>query len=363
MGAANMRRFSYSRLNQWDRCRLAFYYKYVLEMPDEAGAAAKFGTACHTIIEQLFENGWENLDLLISAVGKAMRLDLAELRDCVNAKRVKEVVEQDGWIPEDSTIVYLDDDPEDPLELIFIPDFYRMDGRELTIGDWKTNQRLYMPTENRQLPLYAAALRKIRPDITDVYGHLHFLRFHTVKQEEIPREVSDEAWLWAQNTANEIIGILIDYDSGGEIEELFPKGTPDKCAWCSYRNHCYQKLEVPLNVTSIDEAKKAIDYLVEIGRHDKAVTEALKTFVTKTGDIKTGDGYIAHFDISDTWRMSGAMEAIEEYLNTQGLLESCKALDNKLIIRTVPEAQLLELGAKKSSTKRFKFDKNGGTAA
>lgn len=225
--------FSYSRLQLYETCKLRFYYKYILKLPDRVTAPLALGKAVHRSIESIIKGtGFQEAIIEGYAV--------CDFHTGVSFKEISNLVKNAPVFKNmGETEVYfcfpLSDTPNSPQLQGYID--LVQDGKFV---DWKSNWRTYGVLENHQLGLYAWALSKIQQKEW-IEGSLYFLRYKQEKKYFFSLLEMEQARAWAMHLAEETHFKLQLLDIMPEKrKEIFPFSPSYACSHCPFVLDCYR---------------------------------------------------------------------------------------------------------------------------
>lgn len=342
--------FSYSRLKAYEDCPAAFYRRYVLNLPEAASPDALYGRAGHAVIKAAGEaGGLDHVSAALAAVCALAEVDEGELARLLDHKCVREAVEKGGWF-ESHFELPLDEFPLAPSVQGYI-DYFREEPDCIILNDWKFGHKVYHPLETHQMGIYAyyLAQRFEKP----VRARLVFLRAGRT-MEYVYSEVDIEAARsWALETAYEIQSRLERLDPGTPYE-AFPPRHGSLCAYCTFSSECADG-SVPEVPETLEQAQQLGAKILHLEGCLEAMKERLKAFVEVNGPVPV-DGKQFNFAESVTWKWG--KEALSRAYSA--LLEAGADPFEVFTITSAGlkkapwrDADLLELGAKKSVSKRF----------
>jgi len=169
------------------------------------------------------------------------------------------------------------------------------DGKTAIITDYKTNRAMYGVLDTMQIPSYALVIKNLFPQLENITGRLHFLRFKEALGETITQDIMDQAETWI-------------FDGVKDIRYRLPHGIkgfePRPCGKCE---NCWSAIRCPLAEQkvwpSIDRlTQKDVDYLA--ARYIIAKRQA-----SQLADIVKSSGLIAN--VGDRFLGTYADESVE----------------------------------------------------
>lgn len=274
--------FSYSKLDRYCTCPRSYYLKYIARIPEKPSKATMLGQAVHAVlavIQEIYDKtGVVSLwiaDLLSQPLGKAYRVEPAEIASLVSQPAVNEEIEKGGQAEEHFQV-----ELQPGIVLEGYIELWRDNGERIEVIDWKTGRNIYFPCETRQLPLHAYHLwRETGKPVT---GKLVFLACGKVFEEEIGRSQIEEATEWAVTTAQEIL------QKKQQLQEipadvLFPANPSQVCSNCGYAELCTGEAAPCEQPRDYDEAVKLAAEIVQLEAVLKNKKEALYQYIDGTG--------------------------------------------------------------------------------
>lgn len=234
--------YSHSRLNKYLICQWAFYLKYVKGVPEAPKEYKDFGKAVHKAIKHILRDKLSKAEAIIKALTKAeFRHDVKDIDRLIGSAILNlagtvspENVEQHFQVP-------LSDEEDAPqlqgdIDLSF--------SRNPAVVDWKAGWKIYNPTDDHQLGLYAW-VKSLNTGAQEVLGELFFLRKNEARQHKYTAADMEEARKWAYHLAMEIEEKLLSLAVDGEDpESLFAKNTTSTaCKTCDYAVECFKHSE------------------------------------------------------------------------------------------------------------------------
>jgi len=310
--------YSFSRLQLYSHCPAAFYFKYLLDLPEPPSEPLVLGKAVHSAI-QLYLGG-DDIDTAVqSSINEAgLPIDPEEVRNLASHPAVMSVM---GGTVEDHFMLPLDDSGSIILQGYI--DWWNTDDNKVSLLDWKTNRSPYLPQNNQQLGLYAWALSELT-GADEVHGELVFLRYSysTMRYNHVyALQDMSKAREWASGLALEIEGKLAQMNVAANTVPdtiLFPDRPGVHCQHCSYASLCIRSAMVEPVV--IDDMLAATKLAREVIRLEAALSDykdSLKTWVKTNGDVSVDDSLFT-FVPSSSWHFTDSK-----------LKELCTSLDNQ----------------------------------
>jgi hypothetical protein len=165
-----------------------------------------------------------------------------------------------------------------------VVDFTFRQGGLVVVQDWKTNRMISEIEKNLQTRIYGWAVRQtLYPDAQDILLRLHFLRYGSEREILLTPGDLDTV---PQELEAKIAAI--------EAEKHFDPTPGSFCGWCGVTAHCpiMAQALIPANVlypVNHEDAVKAATLLLAIQTMDKALKEHLKKYVQEYGPVQVGD--------------------------------------------------------------------------
>jgi CRISPR/Cas system-associated exonuclease Cas4 (RecB family) len=241
----NERTFSFSRLSLIENCLYAYFLKYVEQISvDDEKDYLMLGKAVHKAIEEKLK-GLDDKQALIAG-WKEVDYHPFNLEEYEWLFRQSKVIRGEALGEYAQTEIHfkipLTDKPFTPYLQGYI-DYLRVVYGSYDFTDWKTNRKMYEPSETYQLALYAVAVNVLY-GVTRVTGTLHFLRFYkSARKTHTFTEIDMiKAKTWASDLAFDTLQRLSDLKDGLKtVEEAFPPKLNDKCSYCPFAHICVSK--------------------------------------------------------------------------------------------------------------------------
>lgn len=236
------RTFSFSRLSLIETCLFAYYLKYVEQVVvDEEKSYLMLGKAVHKAIEEKLKGlddkyallaGWKEVDYY--------PLNLKEYEWLFRQSKVVRGEALGEFVKTEIHFKFpLSKQPNSTYLQGYI-DYVRVVFGAYDFIDWKTNRKMYDPSDTYQLALYAAALNHLY-GIASITGSFQFLRFfkNSRKTKTFIETDMTTAKNWALNIAEDTLKRLSDFKEGLKtVEEAFPPTLSDKCSSCPFAHIC-----------------------------------------------------------------------------------------------------------------------------
>ncbi|MFH1770638.1 MAG: PD-(D/E)XK nuclease family protein [archaeon] len=286
--------YSHSRISTFESCKLKFKYKYIDNLEPEIKATVEtfLGSRVHDVLEQLykdlkhqkkttkeelianFEKTWNELwddEVLIVRKDYTQEnyLDMGRkfLSDYYNHYAPFNQATTIGV----ETRIVIKLDKEGKYVLQGYIDRLDSKGEVYEIHDYKTANNLPLQEyvdKDRQLALYAIAIKEQYKDAKDVKLIWHYLAF----DKEITSERTDAQ---LQTLRKEIIGLIQEIEACRE----FPSTTSALCDWCEYRpicpqwKHLYQTEEK--KYAKPDDGVKLVDEYSKLKEEEASIKKQL----------------------------------------------------------------------------------------
>lgn len=281
--------YSYSRLKLYDDCPASYYYKYILELPEESGEPLIIGKTVHLAIEKYLKQLREGVKVNIKA---CIREAIKEF----NANSVKDTVLKIGLSPaiDSNTFLYnkseiehgfhipLDDNEEFILQGAIDYFEYGLPDDSAYLLDWKTNHIRYS-ANNLQMGIYAWYLSQ-QYGVDTVYASMIFLRYSQsacTEKAVFTKIEMEKARSWAYNIAKEIEANLLELQLfSGNPDEIFPAKPCANCQHCSYAFQCVKGLVlIPVQVNNRYQATAMAEDILRMDAASTAMKKELKKWV------------------------------------------------------------------------------------
>lgn len=303
---------SVSRLELFERCPAAFYYRYIEKVPGVASLPLLFGTLCHAPLEDVYQwvveeeySGLFPRDLLTEAFNRHWEeTGIAQLVEAGFDAYSEGQQLMQRYVVANPEVDHLDvlateqrfEIPCGDWTLIGFMD--RVDrretpeGRSVVINDYKTNRVLLSRDEARsklQASLYILAGRIRYPWAKEVTFAFDMLR-HGTK-------------VWTERTGEELrrafeyVQILARQSEGGD----YPAKLNSFCGWCDYRDRCeiYQEtlrgsdqdkkllVTVPENIEDIASEREQVAQLAKLFyKRKEELDKLIKTSFQESGPVQ-----------------------------------------------------------------------------
>jgi len=223
--------FSFSRLSLYEICPYRFYLKYVLGWPEPVTKPLALGKAVHKGIELLIQ-GADEEEATVAALIECDFHPEVTREEIASLMRSAPVMEGRTEVHFELPLA-----PASELKLQGFIDLMQPG----EIFDWKTNRRMYGPTDTMQLPLYAWAAMEM-DDLDLVRGTLYFLRFRQPKSHLFTKTEAEAARAWAYRLAHEIAEKVDIHGTFPELKgTLFPPQPGSHCRHCPFAAGCLER--------------------------------------------------------------------------------------------------------------------------
>lgn len=256
-----MKTVSHSQINKWQRCRLAWSYRYQtrIELPTQSPPLTS-GKAIHTALEEVLSGNIELEDLAPMAEA-ALRYELKGRDEDDIEKSLKKylpgvlralsrvpewVYAYDDWrVEEELAFTYrcgghdrtLDNSCVDCFKFKGFADLFRIADTHIELIDIKSSSKELSPLNlmlfNPQHRYYAILLRHMYPGLPIFVRYLCVSTAAKTKKEFIDHE----PWLMKNSVLDTAEQLMID--SAREVGELPIVPTySGLCDWCDYKKIC-----------------------------------------------------------------------------------------------------------------------------
>lgn len=236
--------FSATRLMTYEDCPFMFYKKEIEKADTEQTLPLALGSATHLALELILKGVLRNEAILkgfteyqidgLSIIDISNFVDNAPYQQFMGAAIT---VENQFRLP-------LDDAGE--YEITGVIDV--ADNKGHFLADWKTNRKVYTPTDTKQLALYAWALHKLKGQ-TQVLATLYFLRFYKQQKQSHLFQMweMENARLWALkltreiNQKNNLVNMFTGVHKDNAVKIQFSAKPSNRCTHCSFAVECHRK--------------------------------------------------------------------------------------------------------------------------
>lgn len=252
---------SYSRLQLFEKCQKAFYYKYVKGI-EYSTPTMEFGKIIHEELAKFLTTGVE---------GENVKQFLTQ-----------KVRHYAGVHPEYVEFELKFTSPSG-MEYTAVIDLF--DNRTSKVLDWKTSWQ--KSSDVKQLYLYANALKQ--NGYEPRYLSFFYLRYNEEVEIELEQNKLIETLDWMSRVEEMINEKVFLYSMSGDENE-FDKNY-SSCRGCPYSVVCLGE-----NITDKQKALELAKYIEELEAKLNAAKDALKTYLEETGEELVTD--------SGVWRLT-----------------------------------------------------------
>ncbi len=363
--------YSHSRISTFEQCPFRFRLRYIDKVrPEiEQSIEAFLGSLVHTVLEKLYrdmrfrklnspdeliayyneqwEKNWSPAILIVRkdyAAENYRRMGEIFIRDYYEKHRPFDQSKTVGL--EHRVLLDLNGDGRYKLQGYIDRLAIAKDGT-YEIHDYKTNSSLPLQEyleEDRQLALYALAVKKKFPDADKIRLVWHFLSFN--KDVEI-RKTEEEL----EKLRLSVISDINKIESARE----YPTSRSRLCEWCEFRSMCPEWAHVAKTeaLTLKDFVREPgvslVNRYAELTEKKRAVEnemnevkDRLTEFARKEGvTTVAGSGYNARVWSAEKFRFPGKDDAgrreLEDFLEKSGLIKDVSSLDTFLLSRKMDE--------------------------
>jgi CRISPR/Cas system-associated exonuclease Cas4 (RecB family) len=264
--------YSYSRLDLYENCPLAYKYRYIDKRQEAPSEALERGSEVHEWIAAYVKH----------LIEKDLRTDLDWIRRASANPEAKEILDTYAGThllePGNYVIEKMWKIPLEGHTWWGVIDLLKDEQARVLVTDAKSDHKLRSKTEidkDRQLKYYAWMSSKKYPKAEEFVCSIDFVRFGvtrstTYTREDIPK-IEQE---------------IIDAIERIEADRDFHARPGTRCAWCSWTSDCPAIAAGDLEViTSADDAERAASQLVAIKARVKYLEDQLKPWCTQEGTI------------------------------------------------------------------------------
>lgn len=398
-------RYSYSRLNCFENCPLAFRFQYVDKLDVEAfeSIEAFMGKRVHEALEKFY------VDRNLGKIAEARELlgyynglwqryitpDVVVNKEGLTHEHYRVVGEKclidyyNRYKPFEKgrtlkTELMVSVDLLGDGEYNFIGYVDRLDSvgdGAYEIHDYKTSQHL--PTQDKkdrdmQLALYEIGVRQMWDDVEDVDLVWHYLVFDKEIRSKRTSQHLDEL-------RKQLLEVIKRIEKATE-EDYFPANESGLCAWCAFQEHCGIKKhqiktrQMPLNKYMKEEGIVLANKYANLKAREKEfktwferecsqLAEALAAYAKKEGvEYVYGTDKRVRVAIKESLKFPAAntkeREKLEEILKTDGFWEEVStlnvySLEKKITNHELPQKleEILKKHATKQETTRLSLSK------
>lgn len=252
---------SYSKLQLFEKCQMAFYYRYIKQL-EYTTPAMEFGKTIHEELAKFLTTGVE---------GENVKQFLTQ-----------KVRHYAGVHPE---CVEFELKFKSPAGTEYTAVIDLFDNRTAKVIDWKTSWQ--KDSDVKQLYIYAHALEQngYKPR----YLSFFWLRYNEETEMELRQNKMVETLDWMSRVEEMMNEKVFLYSMSG-IEEEFEKNY-SSCRGCPYSAVCLGE-----NITDKQKALELAKYIEELEAKLNAAKDALKTYLEETGEELVTD--------SGVWRLT-----------------------------------------------------------
>ncbi len=296
--------YSHSRLSTFEQCNLKFKFKYVdkVETEAEEGVEAFLGKKVHESLEKLysdlkfeklstlkellafFKEEWkknwnENIIIVREHITEENYFNMGE-RFIIDYYNRYKPFDQSRVIGTELAVkIKLDGEGKDYKLIGYIDRLDFREGGVYEIHDYKTNANLPVQQyldEDRQLALYAMAVKQMYPDAKKVKLVWHFLAFDKEMSSERTEEEL-EALKW------ETVQLIEQIESEKEYKPTVSK----LCDWCQFRpicpmwKHLYKIEDKPANEYLKDSGVQLVNAYAKLTAKKKRIVDELEEEMEK----------------------------------------------------------------------------------
>lgn len=267
-----MSNYSYSRLDLYEGCPLAYKYRYIDKRQEAPSEALERGSEVHEWIAAYVKH----------LIEKDLRTDLDWIREASATLEVKEILDTYAGThllePGNYVIEKMWKIPLEGHTWWGVIDLLKDEGPRILVTDAKSDHKLRSQTEidkDRQLKYYAWMSSKKYPKAEEFVCSIDFIRFGVTRSttytvEDIPK------------IEREILSAIERVEA--DIDFHARPGT--RCAWCSWTEICpvlnQGELEV---ITGPNDAERAASTLIVLKARVKYLEDQLKPWCTQEGTI------------------------------------------------------------------------------
>lgn len=228
--------WSFSRLSKFQTCPRAFYYAYVLRIPEPDTPALQFGKLVHDVLAEALAYNRKPEELVAQKINSYNLLDPA--KDGQEAVRITEDFLRNFVPAPGISRIWLEKKLEGRIgeeKVAGYGDLIEEGDDEIIITDFKTNWEPYEVNDTFQLGLYAL-LAQQQPEWSElkkISVRLWFLRNNEIKAADLaPTQI--------QEVADQVQGIIASIKDAMTLPG--PVGFSPKpghlCRYCSYAVQC-----------------------------------------------------------------------------------------------------------------------------
>jgi len=377
--------YSFSKLDLFQRCPLAWKFHYIDRIPEAKSPALIVGDLVHRMIKEYLsalqtKREASNHAIVDELLPKYVRLSgqyadefqqyLSGIRSITLPPVEKVAIEAEVAVDTDWKAVSYDS--EDTLIRGRIDLAYRIED-VLVIRDWKTNR--YIPSEqviekDKQTRLYALLCSAFpdAADVTEFTIELYYLRYGgTIRRARLSPDELEETKEW-------VLGLIEAIES----EQHWEPTPGEHCEWCSYVNICdavkkavkVESATLPAVITSPQQAVEMARLYKVLGVVRNRLGELLKAWVEAHGPVEIAGETLDFYSVDVVrWNTAAQKAQLAKVLLDAGIERNqiwdvfstsksavCSLLKKHGLTDHLEEA--LSTGEKSTMT-RFDFRKTG----
>ena len=348
--------YSHSRLGTYENCPFQYKLRYVDKVKPILGNTIEsfMGSMVHDSLEWLYKLAQDsNIVSKESLIKKYSDLwseswkdDIRVVKKELTADNFKETgktcleMYYDRYYPFDQAITIgleermIIELPEEKKMQGYIDRLDKIGDGHFSVHDYKTSSRVppqAKADQDRQLGLYALAVKQKYPEVEKIDLVWHYVRF----DEEVKSSRTQQQ---LDSMVNETVNLIKDVESATELKN-FPTKTSILCNWCEFKAQCPEyshqyasKTDIPtLDTTTMTAAQAAetVDKLVEMKEKKKtlsadmdAMIETLEsnliTYSKESGHNSVfGKNYKVSFNPAESIRIPGKKDLRRYELESQ----------------------------------------------
>ncbi len=351
-----MNLYSYSKISSFEQCKLKYKYKYIdrikSDIPDTVETF--LGKRVHETLEKLYKdlkftkkNTKEELLLFLeSEWNSKWSDDILIVKNDYTQENYLEMGKKfvsdyyDKYQPFNQAVtigtemhIKIKLDADGIYQLQGYIDRVDSKGGIYEVHDYKTASSLPIQEyldQNRQLAIYAIAIKELYKDAKEVKLIWHYLSFN----KELTSERTNEQ---LENLKVELIKII------GEIETCndFPSTTSTLCDWCEYKSICpqWKHLRMDKEIRSRDDGVKYVNEYARLKKEEtdiKKKLDTLKELIIRYADDNDVDAVFGTDIRAKVWARicekfprttDSSYRLFENKVKNQGLWEEFSRLD------------------------------------
>jgi len=318
---------SVTRLNKFEGCPLAYYYKYEEKRPDPVGPPAEIGTLVHALIPEFLYSGLSPTvdsfnDVAVSAASGTMEF-LSQEDNKIIAELWDKYTPQEYLTLRDMTLkgVQLANSVADRGEMILEQHFVKPlpCGVDLqgyidfqcgeVLWDWKTGGNLKASLNSAQLSVYAWGLEIPRSERAYIHLRMNSPFVHD-------RFTPDQGVEWADNLCHQL---ALSYEMADAGEDGFPKKPGNACTYCAYKELCASETKtdkgiiIPEAVEDNEEALRLAQTILDMEVLLEEASNKLQAYCEINGTVELNGVYFGIYPGSQTkvWDTEGIYEMVK----------------------------------------------------